>query len=50
MWPDRVLNPGPLSYESGALLTVLHGPAYSLPTNSLGSQCNIVETEGMTIQ
>ena len=27
MWPDRVSNPGPLTYESGALLTALHGPA-----------------------
>ena len=27
MWPDQVLNPGPLTYESDALLTVLHGPA-----------------------
>ena len=27
MWPDRVSNPGPLTYESGALLTVLRGPA-----------------------
>ena len=25
MWPDRVLNPGPLTYESGALPTVLRG-------------------------
>ena len=25
MWPDRVLNPGPLTYESGALPTALHG-------------------------
>ena len=25
MWPDRVSNPGPLTYESGALL---HGPAF----------------------
>ena len=24
MWPDRVSNPGPLTYESGALL---RGPA-----------------------
>ena len=30
MWPDRVSNPGPLTYESGALLTVLRGPAISL--------------------
>ena len=26
MWPDRVLNLGPLTYESGALPTALHGP------------------------
>ena len=27
MWPDRVSNLGPLTYESGALPTGLHGPA-----------------------
>ena len=27
MWPDRVLNPGPLTYESGALPTALCRPA-----------------------
>ena len=27
MWPDRVSNPGPLTYESGALFTELRGPA-----------------------
>ena len=27
MWPDRVSNPGPLIYESGALPTALRGPA-----------------------
>ena len=27
MWLDRVLNAGPLTYESGALLTALRGPA-----------------------
>ena len=27
MWPDRVSNPGPLSYESGALPTALRGLA-----------------------
>ena len=26
MWPDRVLNPGPLTYESGVLPTALRGP------------------------
>ena len=27
MWPDRVLNPRPLTYKSGVLPTALHGPA-----------------------
>ena len=27
MWPDRVSNQGPLTYESGALPTALRGPA-----------------------
>ena len=27
MWPDRVSNPGPLIYESGALPTALCSPA-----------------------
>ena len=27
MLPDRVSNPGPLTYESGALPIELHGPA-----------------------
>ena len=27
MWPDQVSNPGPLTYNSGALLTALHGLA-----------------------
>ena len=30
MLPDRVANPGPLTYESGALSIALRGPAYSL--------------------
>ena len=29
MWPDRVSNPGPLTYESGALPTALCGLAFS---------------------
>ena len=28
MLPDRVSNPGPLTYESGALPIALHGPAW----------------------
>ena len=27
MLPDRILNPGPLTYESGALPIALRGPA-----------------------
>ena len=27
MLPERVSNPGPLTYESGALLIALRGPA-----------------------
>ena len=27
MWPDQILNPGPLTYESGALPTAPGGPA-----------------------
>ena len=27
MWPDRVSNPGPVTYESGALPIALRGPA-----------------------
>ena len=27
MWPDQVSNPGPLTYESGALPTELRDPA-----------------------
>ena len=30
MWPDRVSNPGPLTYESDALPTALCGPATGL--------------------
>ena len=30
MLPDRVSNPGPLTYESGALPTALRGPASRL--------------------
>ena len=30
MLPDRVSNPGPLTYESGALPIALRGPAVSV--------------------
>ena len=30
MWSDRVLNPGPLTFESGVLPTALCGPAQAV--------------------
>ena len=33
MLPDRVSNPGPLTYESGALPIALRGPARSQNKN-----------------
>ena len=35
MLPDRVSNPGPLPYESGALLIALRGPAILVQINNL---------------
>ena len=40
MLPDRVSNPGPLTYESGALPIALHGPAdlyYTVIQNTYGN-------------
>ena len=33
MWPNRVSNPGPLTYESGALPTALRIPAPGMGWN-----------------
>ena len=35
MLPDRVLNPGPLTYESGALPIALRGPALETGMNTV---------------
>ena len=44
MLPDRVSNPGPLTYESGALPIALRGPAYS----RYNSKCDVVKiTDGI---
>ena len=51
MLPDRVSNPGPLTYESGALPTALRGPAtvggvdY---TNSIPLSVTNGRTDGLT--
>ena len=39
MLPNRVSNPGPLTYESGALPIALRGPAENVKKNSLTSLC-----------
>ena len=41
MLPDRVSNPGPLTYESGALPIALRGPAKNpdQPAYSLSLTC-----------
>ena len=39
MLPDRVSNPGPLTYESGALPIALRGPA--IPSMSLVLLCRV---------
>ena len=44
MWPDRVSNPGPLTYESGALLTALRGPASEFNCTSVAKRQNLKET------
>ena len=35
MLPDRISNPGPLTYESGALPIALRGPAKKLNKSSV---------------
>ena len=35
MWPDRVSNLGPLTYESGALLTALRSPPRIIDTRNV---------------
>ena len=37
MQPDRVLIPGPLTYESDALPTALHGPAQKVELEIKGN-------------
>ena len=37
MLPDRVSNPGPLTYESGALPIALRGPAHVVTDSSMNA-------------
>ena len=43
MLPDRVSNPGPLTYESGALPIALRGPASPLEINTVGKRLHAKE-------
>ena len=38
MWPDRVSNPGPLTYKSGALPTGLRSPVMEFVCVRTGSR------------
>ena len=44
MLPDRVSNPGPLTYESGALPIALRGPACVVKTDVFADQKKIRKT------
>ena len=46
MLPDRVSNPGPLTYESGALPIALRGPAQPRVCNSAGCRTNNIYSPG----
>ena len=39
MLPDRVSNPGPLTYESGALPIALRGPAQGVGNYMFAKKC-----------
>ena len=41
MLPDRVSNPGPLTYKSGALPIALRGPAKTKIREMYDKICNI---------
>ena len=41
MLPDRVSNPGPLTYESGVLPIALRGPAQSRANHQLLQPCTV---------
>ena len=46
MLPDRVSNPGPLTYESDALPIVLHGPSeYFGSSDALSTYANFPDTD-----
>ena len=46
MWPDWVSNPGPLTYESGALPTALRGLAKYEIIRALDMRVYLMKIEG----
>ena len=44
MLPDRVSNPGPLTYDSGALPIALRGPGIWTGLVALSWSCSMVQT------
>ena len=49
MLPDLVSNPGPLTYESGALPIALRGPAPRRVVSSQSTHCHITELYQKTL-
>ena len=45
MWPDRVSNPGPPTYESGALPIALRGPACRVGKSLVSMGANVFRKE-----
>ena len=50
MWPDRVSNPGPLTYKSGALPIALRGPATATEPSMLFSFIPFMYFKGLTFR
>ena len=50
MWPDRVSNPGPLTYESGALPIVLRCPALGLRQQAMIDKSQIALEKEILVQ
>ena len=50
MWPDRVSNPGPLTYKSVALPIALRGPALGLRQQAMIDKSQIALEKEILVQ
>ena len=50
MWPDWVSNPGPLTYESGALLTATRPGVFSGETSVVAQELFKVTVKSFVIE